>query len=256
MRVRCIRRSRIHRRHNRSGGAFSTRPAGRVVRDSKIHNQKGFLPYPPLFAGLGGREAKSRRADMLRFVVYMLVLTCTHMLHNMHRRTTPQNGMRGNNWQDRPFSGCESDASVGRGSIADTAGAGAHSAPARRAHPPNSEGDVEQLSRRRCSRVLRRAAGLVEDVEDFLLPCVHSSPSSPFGFRLVATRQCVGDVVGRRHPLEVWCPSMGCGQAPYCGHHAVDGTVVAVALGKGALAGYVVDVCRPLKAGVSQRRWL
>ena len=63
-------------------------------------------------------------------------------------------------------------------------------------HPPgaptprmrrHSEGDVEQLSRRRGSRVLRRGAGLVEDVEDLLLPGAHSSPSASSGFRLVAS---------------------------------------------------------------------
>ena len=49
----------------------------------------------------------------------------------MHRRTTPQNGMREVHTAGSFFQGCDSDASVGRESIADTAGAGAHSAPVR-----------------------------------------------------------------------------------------------------------------------------
>ena len=59
------------------------------------------------------------------------------------------------------FSGRESDATVGRESIADTAGAGAHSAPARAPTPRkrrHSEGDVDQLLRRDGRGVLGRQA--------------------------------------------------------------------------------------------------
>ena len=65
---------------------------------------------------------------------------------NMHRRTTPQNGMRGKFGRILFSIRCESDAYVGRGSIADTAGAGAHSAPARRPHPPKSDGTQKAMS--------------------------------------------------------------------------------------------------------------
>ena len=165
---------------------------------------------------------------------------------NMLRRTTPQNGMRESRWQDpffkvqnptHPSVANPSPTQPERGRIQHPSGT---PTPRMRRH---SEGYVVQLSRRRGSRVLRRGAGgVVEDVENLLLPCVHSSPPPPSGLRLVATRECVRDVVGRRHPLEVRCPSMGCGQAPDRGHHAV---VVAIALGEGAQSGDVVDVRRP-----------
>ena len=104
---------------------------------------------------------------------------------------------------------------------------------------------MDQL-RRCCGRgVLGRCAGLVEDGKDLVLAGVHSCPPSPASLRLVASRQGVGDVVGGRHPLEVWCPCLRRRQSPDGSHHAVDGAVVAVALGQGALAGDVVDVCRP-----------
>ena len=109
----------------------------------------------------------------------------------------------------------------------------------------HSEGDVDQLSRRRGGRILRRGAGLVEDVEDFILTGANSGPSPLPSFCLVAAREGVGDVVGRRYPFEVGCPCLCGGQPPHGCHHAVDGAVVAIAFGQGALAGDVVDVSRP-----------
>ena len=93
VRIRLIRRSRIHRRHSRSGGAFCTRPL--VVWFATTNSCKqGCPPQPSLFAGWAGGKRKCDGADKLRSVGYMFILTCSHVLHNMHRRTTPQNGMR------------------------------------------------------------------------------------------------------------------------------------------------------------------
>ena len=74
---------------------------------------------------------------------------------------------------------------------------------------------------------------------------MYSGPSPLPGLCLVAAGEGVGDVVGRRHPFEVGCPCLCGGEPPHGCHHAVDGAVVAVALGQGALAGDVVDVSRP-----------
>ena len=84
----------------------------------------------------------------------------------------------------------------------------ANPSPTQPAPPPpikrrHSEGDVDQLCRRRCRGVLRRGAGLVEDLEDLVLAGVDPRPSSPLGFTLVAPGESVGYVVSRRHPFEV-----------------------------------------------------
>ena len=104
---------------------------------------------------------------------------------------------------------------------------------------------MDQLLRRDGRGILGRCAGPVEDGEDLVLAGVHSCPPPSASLRLVSSRQGVGDIVGGRHPLEVRCPCLRRRQSPDGGHHAVDGPVVAVALGQGALAGDVVDVCRP-----------
>ena len=102
---------------------------------------------------------------------------------------------------------------------------------------------MDQLHRRRGCGILRRGAGLVEDLEDLVLAGVDPRPPSPLGFSFVASGE--GVVVSRRHPLEVGRPCLcGC-QPPHGRHHAVDGAVVSVALGQGALAGDVIDVSRP-----------
>ena len=67
-----LRRSRIHRRLSRSGSAFCTRPDSRVVRARQTCQECVVSPHPPLFAGLGGREAKrptSRESSVRRIHV-------------------------------------------------------------------------------------------------------------------------------------------------------------------------------------------
>ena len=67
--------------------------AGRVVRD--VRNGPRLPPAAlPFSQGWAGGKQKATEPAKLRSVENMLLLTCMHVLHNMHRRTTPQNGMR------------------------------------------------------------------------------------------------------------------------------------------------------------------